>query len=74
MIVGGYIPCDSMPQNMQIVRMTQEFDYVCKNLTFWDRLIVAHWWPSNDCNLKSHLMGYSLKGSNFKAWQNRDRS
>ena len=66
----------SMPQNMHIMRMTQEFDYVCINLTFWDRLMVAHWWPSNDCKVKSHLMGYSSKDSSFKAWQtvtNRDR-
>ena len=46
-----------------------------KNFRFWDRLMVAHWWPSNDCNLKSHLMGYSLKGSSSKAWQTvTDRS
>ena len=28
------LPCDSMPPNMDIIRKSQEFDYVCKDLTF----------------------------------------
>ena len=55
-------PCESMPQNMHIMRMTQEFDCGCRNITCRDLLMETHWWLSNDCNWKRHLMGYSLRG------------
>ena len=63
-----------MPPNMDIMRKSQEFDYVCKDLTFWDRLTVAPLMAIKWLQFEESFDGILFKGFQFQSVTNRDRS